>query len=152
MKTLLTVRSIEQAIRILGNPKERNITEINSGGYKKSTELVYDGLRISYLETAANGIQLEVVEVTSDNHFLGIGGKKVHPGMPNNKLDQPLRKELNRSKAKRPDDDPHATIFIERKNGTKNKRGETILEHTEIRIEQYSGSSEVKSVTFSRII
>jgi len=30
METLLTVRSIEQAIRILGNPKEIDTTEINS--------------------------------------------------------------------------------------------------------------------------
>jgi len=79
-------------------------------------------LRISYLETAAKGIQLEVIEVTSDNYFLRIGSKKIHPGMPKNKLDHPLQKELNRSKEKGTDDDPHTTIFIERENEKKEGR------------------------------
>jgi hypothetical protein len=53
MGDLLTVHSIDQAVRILGKPTETEVTEINSGGYKKSTELLYNGFRISKRQRVA---------------------------------------------------------------------------------------------------
>jgi hypothetical protein len=149
---LLTVSSVDQAVRILGKPQDRKITQINSGGYKKHTELLYDGLRISFLETAAGGVQLELVEVTSPDHFLGIGGKKVRPGMTQSKLGAPLRKDLSQAKAKGTDDEPTTSIFIQQKEKKRSKGGERVLEYSSIVIEQNPETGEVNVVRFSRII
>jgi len=152
MGELLSVSSVDQAVRILGEPQDRKTTQINAGAYKRSTELLYDGMRISYLETTPGGVQLELVEVTSPDHFFRIGGKKVHPGMRASKMGTPLRKDLSQTKAKGTDDEPHTTIFIEREGGKKSKRGGRLLEHTDILIEQDSEEGKVNLVRFSRVI
>lgn len=151
MRELLTVRSVDQAVHILGKPKERDIVEITSGGYKESTTLVYEGLKITYLE-AAGDVHLEQVEVTSADHFLQIGDRKVHPGMSQSKLSSPLQKELSQAKAGEKKDGMHTTILTDQKGGKESKRGNRILEHTEIRIEMDEESGEVRSVVFSRVV
>lgn len=154
MGELLTVRSVEQAVRILGEPKERDVTQFN-GAYRKRVELLYDGLRISYIETALEAeedVYLEGVKVTSPDHFLEIGATKVRPGMTQSKMAAPLQKELNQAKAEGTGDEPHTTIFIERKGKKKSKGERPTMEYTEIRIEQDPESGEVSLVRFSRVI
>lgn len=150
MGKLLTVRSIEEAVQTLGEPESRKVVEINSGGYKKRTTLLYAGMKITYLETF-RGVQLEKLKMTSPDRFLEVGGTKVHPGMRMDELSAPLRTELSKKKLDAKNGKIHTNIFIKKGNGKEKKDGQ-VMKYSEIRISLEKKGKRVKSLVFSKVI
>lgn len=145
---LLTVASIDGAIRRLGPPNSRDVVEINAGYFVELVHLVYDGLELSFLITDTK-TYLVKLKTTSSEWPVRIGGTKVSPGMPASRLSETVRNAARPAES----DPSYRLSYLKLHDTQATSRAEKAMnEHTTIEIKIDDRSGDVVWFRMERLI
>lgn len=83
---IMTVRSIEQATRLLGEPDSTDVTHYPEGvRYDRLVVLIYNVMRVEYVDIGKS-IKMDKVEIKSNSYYIKIGKKKIKAGISSHRL------------------------------------------------------------------
>lgn len=94
LEEIMRVVSISEVTELLGEPDSTKIQDIGSGSYERVIRLVYGGMKLRYMDytDAVGKTRLINLKISSHSQYIEIGGKKIQPGMPSNRLSKSVRK------------------------------------------------------------
>jgi hypothetical protein len=142
---IMTVRSIEQAIRLLGEPDSTDVTHYPEGvRYDRLVVLSYKGMKIEYVDIGEN-IRVDRIEITNNSYYINIGKGKLRTGISSNRLSKNIRKAKSR------DDDSLTTshlIRVSAKEGSSKKGSPDLAKHEGLVVEVDENTGKVTKVRY----
>jgi hypothetical protein len=147
--TLLLVESVDEATRLLGPPKSRDVLEFEGGrSYLARISLLYDDFTVTYMKTTS-GTFLYELKTTTSRWPVQIGDTKVSPGMDAGGLSEPVRDAAQPSE----DNPAHSLTYVKLYDAQATTRGEKEMnEHTTIEVKINDLSGEVVWFRIHRVI
>lgn len=145
---LLTVESVDEAIRLLGTPNSRDVVEINATSYLEKVDLVYDGFSITYLKTTIGTFLFEL-KTTTSKWPVQIGDTKVSPGMSTSKLSEAVQSATQSAKS----DEMTSLSYVKLDaSEAKSQRVKEMSKHTTIEIKFNEQAGKVVWFRIQRVI
>lgn len=142
---IMTVRSIEQATRLLGEPDSTDVTHYPEGvRYDRLVVLSYKGMKIDYVDRGKS-IRADRIEITNNSYYIDTGGGKLRPGISSDRLSKNIRK------AKSKDDDSLTTshlIRVSSVQGASKKGSPDLTKHEGIVVEVDENTEKVTKVRY----